>query len=89
VLEVFDAARHAQQIALNLSLYCSEGGFGYALWIGRSAGRKTGVPEAVWEHKRVGCMMRGTLRDACLSFLLAWESAKRERGYAWKSVDMC
>ncbi|PUU74856.1 hypothetical protein B9Z19DRAFT_1091699 [Tuber borchii] len=33
-------------------------------------------------------MMRGTLRDACLSFLLAWESAKGERGYGWKSVDM-
>ena len=40
VLEVFNAARHAQQIALSLSLYRLEGGFGYALWIDRSAWRK-------------------------------------------------
>jgi len=30
VLEVFDASRHAQHIALGLSLYCSDKGLGYA-----------------------------------------------------------
>ena len=33
LLEVFDAARHAEPIALSLLLYRSDKGFGYALGI--------------------------------------------------------
>lgn len=52
----------------------------------------TKVPEVIWEHKIVGCtwaMIRGTLSDDCLSFLLARESVEGEGRYAWKGMDMC
>ena len=50
------------------------------------------MPEAISEHERVGCMwatIYGALRDTCLSFVLAQEPAKGEKGNAWKSMDMC
>jgi len=94
MLGVFDAARHARHarhIAFSISLHRSGDGFGYALWIDTSAGRKTEALEVIWEHERVGCMwamIRGSLCDACISFLLARESAKGKR-YMRGSVWIC
>ena len=83
MLEVFDAARHAQHIALSISLYRSDKGFGYALWIDTSAGRKTEAPEVIWEHERVGCMWAmvcGTLCDASLFFFVSMGVCERGSG---------
>jgi len=91
MLKAFDVAWYAQHIALSISLHRSDNGFGYALWIDTSPGRKTEAPEVIREHERVGCMWAmicGTLCDACLSFSLARESAKGEGGDAWKRMDV-
>lgn len=48
-------------------------------------GKTKEAREAISEHERVECMwamVRGTPRDARLSFLLARKSLKGERGYA-------
>ena len=45
VLEVCDAARHARHVALSLSPYHSDEGFGITFWIGILAERKTDGPE--------------------------------------------
>ena len=45
VLEVSDAARHTHHIALSLSLYRSDNGFGYAFGIDTSSWRKLEMDE--------------------------------------------
>ena len=61
---------------VSLLFHRSEKGSDNAPRIDTSAGRKAEVPEAIWEHERVGCMWAMIF----VFLLLALESAEESGG---------